>query len=152
MSQNDLTIKKRNLPHWFLGDSVYFITFRTKGITLLEEDRAIILQHIVEGNNNFYTLFGAVIMPDHCHIILKPDEKYSLSRILKGIKGVTARKINVKRNEKGSLWMDESFDRIIRDEVELIEKMNYILYNPVKNGLVDDPILYKGLYINYDAL
>ena len=151
MPNDELTITKRNLPHWFINNSVYFITFRTKKITLSEEERCSVLRHIVEGNNKYYTLFVAVVMPDHCHLIVKPDKNYSLSRILKGIKGVTARNINKIRCKKGSLWLDESFDRIIRNEEELKEKMEYILFNPVKKGLIEDPLLYKGLYINYDV-
>jgi len=35
----------------------------------------------------------------------------------------------------------------VRDEHELIEKMNYIMNNPVKLGLVENPEDYKWLYL-----
>ncbi|RKY86894.1 hypothetical protein DRQ09_05410 [candidate division KSB1 bacterium] len=44
------------------------------------------------------------------------------------------------------IWQHENFDRIIRNEEEFFEKMNYILNNPVKSGLVDKPGKYKWLY------
>ncbi len=40
-------------------------------------------------------------------------------------------------NGKGSLWQDERFDRIVRDEAEFIEKWEYIAKNPIKAGLAE---------------
>jgi REP element-mobilizing transposase RayT len=87
--------------------------------------------------------FG-IVMPDHVHLILQPKEKapkcwFDLSEILQGIKSVSARNIDRVENTKGNVWQDESFDRIIRDEAEYLEKLNYIYWNPVKAGLVDSP-------------
>jgi formylmethanofuran dehydrogenase subunit E-like metal-binding protein len=67
---------------------------------------------------------------------------------MKGIKGVSAYKINKSRNSKGELWQQESFDRIIRDEKEYNEKMTYMYYNPFKKELVDDPEKYEWWYLN----
>jgi len=33
---------------------------------------------------------------------------------------------------KGSIWLQEGFDRIIRDENELMEKCEYVLTNPIR--------------------
>jgi len=33
--------------------------------------------------------------------------------------------------------MDEYYDRVIRDEVDLVKHLDYISYNPVKRGLVE---------------
>jgi hypothetical protein len=76
-----------------------------------------------------------------------PSAGFSLSRILKGIKGVTARQINGKRGVRGRLWQDESFDRIVRDQAELQEKLEYMLKNPVKAGVTVDPWQYLGWYV-----
>ncbi len=91
-------------------------------------------------------------MPDHSHIIIKPFPEYSLDRIMKGIKGVSARKINIQRNSKGSIWQDESFDRIIRDQKELEDKILYMFNNPIKKGFTDNTFSYHGWYLNYDLL
>jgi putative transposase len=103
---------------------------------------------IKEGDEKYYYLYAVIIMPDHVHLILTPKEDYSLSRIMKGIKGKSARRINENRNEKGSVWQDESFDRILRNEEELFEKLHYMLNNPFKAGLTDDPWNYHGWYFN----
>jgi putative transposase len=41
---------------------------------------------------------------------------------------------------------DESYDRIVRDEAEFLEKWNYIRNNPIKAGLADLPENYAWLY------
>ena len=38
----------------------------------------------------------------------------------------------------------------MRDEDELIEKLNYMLNNPVKEGLIEDPWKYHGWYCSED--
>jgi len=87
-------------------------------------------------------------MPDHVHVIFKPNDEYALKRIMNGMKGVSANKVNTCRNSKGQLWQDESFDRIIRDEDELNEKLLYMFYNPIKKGLTEDTSNYHGWYLN----
>ncbi len=94
---------------------------------------------------------AASIMPDHVHLILKPvsshsEDQFSLSKILQGIKGFTAREINKLRGTRGALWQDESFDRIIRGHDEYLEKWNYLRNNPVKVGLCETPEEYPFLW------
>ena len=67
---------------------------------------------------------------------------------MNGIKGVSPHKINLKRNTSETIWQDESFDRIIRNAEELKEKINYMLNNPLKKGLTDNPMNYHGWYYN----
>ncbi len=87
-------------------------------------------------------------MPDHVHLLLTPTGEYNISRIMKGIKGTSARELNLKRGTSGSIWQDESFDRIIRDQNELDEKLNYMMNNPAKRGLTDNLWYYHGWYFN----
>ena len=71
-----------------------------------------------------------------------------MSRILYELhlKGFTARQINDLLGREGPVWLDERFDRIVRDEAELIEKWNYIRVNPVKKGLSESPEEWDALY------
>ena len=142
ISKTKLHTSRRNLPHWQIGGSWYFATFRTKGFVLLPQARDIVTEAIVYLQGKRYDLSVAVVMPDHVHILFKPLKKienayYSLEDILKPLKGVSARKINTLLGSKGALWMPESFDRIIRDESEWREKYQYISNNPLKAGLVE---------------
>jgi hypothetical protein len=73
---------------------------------------------------------------------------YDLERIMKGIKGVSANKINNSRGLTGTVWQTESFDRIIRSEKELQGKLLYMLNNPMEAGLTEDRWNYSGWYCN----
>jgi REP element-mobilizing transposase RayT len=101
-------------------------------------------------------------MNDHVHCILQPiaitnktqagtpvrlSEYYSLSQITHGIKSYSANRLQRLLNKKGSIWQDENYDRVIRNENEYLQKMNYIIYNPVKSGLVDKIEDYKWFFL-----
>ena len=71
-----------------------------------------------------------VIMPNHCHAIFQPFDGFELEEQLQSIKSLTARHINEARGETGSLWQEECYDRIIRDEEHLYRVIQYIGRNP----------------------
>jgi len=218
------TLKRQHhLPHWQLGGSVYFITFRSVRGPLLESCMRQVIENVLFDNGKRYELFFGVVLPDHVHLLLKPLPKrdrsinangrpdtlvghngngrpdtlvghngngrpdtlvgrhsrgrsapptitgdargrsvpptiaddvrgksarptveyFDLSEIMKGIKGASARQINRILDTTGKIWQEESYDRIIRDENEFMEKLNYMYNNPVAAGLVDDPEEYK---------
>ena len=83
-------------------------------------------------------IYAFVIMPDHLHLILKPESE-PLPRIMQKVKGKSSRLINQRESTNGGLWQKEYFERAIRDEKDLEEKYRYIIYNPVKNGLTETP-------------
>lgn len=147
---SDRALKKthRRLPHWAREGSTYFVTFRMAEGELGAKERKIVLDHAKHGAGKFYALAAVVVMPDHVHLLLQPRRAFDLSRVLKGMKGVSARLVNDSRGEHGNLWQDESCDRIMRDQAEFDEKLDYMLNNPVKRGLVEDPWAYDGWYYN----
>ena len=109
------------------------------------EYRDIVMESIRYLDGKKYVLYAAVILPDHFHLIIQPMEKgkdtyYSLSEIMHDIKSFTAHIIGK------PIWQHENFDRIIRDNEELFEKINYMMKNPVKAGLVEDYNTYKWLF------
>jgi REP element-mobilizing transposase RayT len=150
MEEPRLTITFRRLPHWTLPGSTYFITFRLATGTLDIVERRMVLEHVKSGHAQFYGLAAAVVMPDHVHLILKPLRGFTLSRIMKGIKGVAARRLNQHRKTSGQVWQDESWDRILRDAREFEEKLQYMYNNPLKAGLATDGSLYEGWFYNPD--
>lgn len=86
-----------------------------------------------------YDLRSWVIMPNHGHILLKPLPGFSLSSIIKGIKGNTANQANTLLGRKGKFWHPDYFDRYIRDQEHFNKTVRYIENNPVKAGLVLRP-------------
>lgn len=144
-----IKIRRRNLPHWTLEGATYFISFRLIQGQLSASEVKLVLEHIKSGDKNYYDLLAVVVMPDHVYAVLQPRSGVELKRIMKGIKGASARKINLARGSQGSLWQDESYDRIVRDQEDLEEKLQYILNNPIKESLAQDPFDYPGLYFQW---
>ena len=66
------------------------------------------------------------VMPNHVHAIMRPHSGYELEDVLKAIKGWVAKQINDRERDIGSLWEQESYDRIIRDEEHLFRVVQYI--------------------------
>ncbi|MDH7515186.1 MAG: DUF1156 domain-containing protein, partial [Bacteroidota bacterium] len=155
--QQELFVTRRNLPHWQLQGSTYFVTFRIKEGTLAEPERQTVLEAIKHFHGERYWVLAAVVMPDHAHVILRPNQTRSgtdirLGKLLQSIKGFSAREINKMRRKRGALWQEESFDRIIRDEEELLEKWKYIRQNPIKQGLCEKPEEYPFLWESFESL
>jgi len=69
-----------------------------------------------------------------------------LAKIIHSVKSFSSQKINRLEGNSGSLWQDERYDRIVRDEVEFLEKWQYICNNPLKEELVSQPEDYPWLY------
>ena len=148
------TYTRRNLPHFDRPWGKYMVTFTTRDRDILSEaERTIVLDSILHSRKlNQIHLYAACVMPDHVHLLIEPQVKssdqdsnptfYTLTEILQPIKSVTSHKIlkerrNVLQNENIThLWEQESFDRLIRSESDLIEKYDYIIGNPVADGLV----------------
>ncbi|MEQ9408275.1 MAG: transposase [Fuerstiella sp.] len=76
-----------------------------------------------------------VVMPNHVHWIVTPRAEFELEDILHSVKSFTANEINRKIGRTGQLWMEESYDRIIRNGEELLQTQRYIRENPRKAGL-----------------
>lgn len=103
-----------------------------------------------------WIMYAAVVMPDHVHALVQPlilsdgAGAFDLAEIIHSVKSFTVHKINRQRSNRGSLWQDERFDRIVRDEAEFLEKWQYIMNNPVKRELVQRWEDYLWLYMKND--
>ena len=86
--------------------------------------------HFFDGDR--YELGAYVVMPNHVHLLvrtLQPKE-HPLETILQSRKRHTAQSINRYLSRAGTLWQEESFDRIVRDEEHLWRCIQYIGRNP----------------------
>jgi len=93
----------------------------------------------------------AIIMPDHVHLIftlLQGEDELtcSLAEVMKGIKGVSSRRINQLLRRKKPVWQDENFDHIVRDSERSLAKFEYVCNNPVHAGLVSCADEYPWLW------
>jgi putative DNA methylase len=93
-----------------------------------------------------YELLAFVIMPDHVHWVFQPLKGCtSASRVISreviqhSFLRHTAAACNRLLGRVGPFWQHESYDRIVRDEVELARVVEYVEHNPVRAGLCSRP-------------
>ncbi len=90
--------------------------------------------------NARFELSAWVIMPNHVHVVVRPQPGWSLSRILHSWKCFTARAANQILNRTGqTFWQPEAYDHLIRDAQDLYRCCHYTTMNPVKAGLCTRP-------------
>lgn len=100
-----------------------------------------------------YEFIAGVVMPNHCHVLIRVFEGAMLGKIVQSWKSYTGRRIielkeecraGARRSQElpsqeersPGIWMRDYWDRFIRDEKHFANAIEYIHNNPVKAGLV----------------
>jgi len=114
--------------------AIYFVTWRLhkKQSELIPEERSEVVAAIRHFDGFRYEIEAYVVMDDHAHVLVNPLESNSVETIVHSWKSFTAHKLQRAFGRRGPIWQDEYYDRIVRDENELIEKVGYILRNPFR--------------------
>jgi len=194
-----MTIKhfhRRNLPHLYYNEGIYFVSFRLYGSIHPEELKKL---HHLQLNQNLhsaeqkkifkkydslldnptnkilylkqpeimeickssihdydgkeYRLICYCIMPNHVHLVFELlSKERNVGEIVGSIKKYSARRANKILKGEGAFWQAESFDRLIRDEVELYFTIKYVLLNTVNAGLVENWKEWAGTYCHPNYL
>ncbi|MFC1834553.1 transposase [Thermodesulfobacteriota bacterium] len=148
MKASDLKTYRRKLPHWRLEGRVYFVTWRLAKTQpcLHPEERTLVADAITHFDGQRYELLAYVVMDDLVHVLAFPYANHSLDKILHSWKSFSAKVIRRIGERTVPVWQDEYFDRIVRDEAELIQKAGYIVGNPVRRWpeIEDYPWVWLG--------
>jgi putative transposase len=126
----------KTLRRYDLRERLYFITVVTYGRQpLLLVDAPL-----------FHRAWGQiepiawVVMVDHFHAILETGAQ-SISQIVHAFKIRYSRWFRDKYCP-GHVWQNRFWDHVIRDQNDLNRHIDYVHYNPVKHGLLNDPFDY----------
>jgi REP element-mobilizing transposase RayT len=99
----------------------------------------IVQDSLLHFDGERYRLYAWVLMPNHVHILLTPAIGWSLSRIMKDMKSFTSREANTILGRRGQFWMEDYFDRYVRDAKHFASATAHIESNPVKAKLCIKP-------------
>ena len=148
------------LKHYDGQGYARFVTFCThRKIPVLTNDlfRQAVLDAIQEVQTTTgFQLLAYVIMPEHIHLVLVPQDKERLGSIIGEIKRLSSKRIHrklvdehsmllsrltVKRNgsSRFAFWQRRCYDHNCRTPVSVWQKVCYCHNNPVKRGLVREP-------------
>ena len=143
MERLDFYAYRRRLPHWRARGATYFCGWRLlpSNMRLSPEERYLVLAALRHFEGTRYILGPHVVMDDHVHLLATPVEPHPLTDILHSWKSFTANKLQRRHRRRGSVWQEESYSHIIRDDGEYAEKAQYTLNNPWKRWpeLLDYP-------------
>lgn len=135
-------------------DAVYYIETTTKDcIEILSTPHFARFLLLSIGYHRYmldYKLYAYLILPESFYLIIQPGTMYTVSKIMKLIKGNFARKYNEYKKREGTVW-SQSFDaKIIENEADFKEGLDYIHLLPVVRELTKEPGSYEfSSYNNY---
>jgi len=131
-----------------------FITIVTSQRKPILINNIEILRKAFENTKKVYDfeIIAAVILPEHMHIIIQPRNIKEYPKIIHAVKYYFSKKMQddggivippyieeskLKKGDKG-IWQRRYFEHTIRDETDLHNHLDYIHYNPVKHGHVNN--------------
>jgi len=143
--ENEYKIYEHNPPHLFCPGSKYIITGATYGKKpWLKSDEAKerLLTSIKKGFDHYHwTLEDWVILDNHYHLMGNaPEDASTLSLMINDIHRFIALwiKKNVPESKDAKIVMYNYWDTCITYEKSYLARLNYIWYNPMKHGYVED--------------
>jgi len=99
------------------------------------ENARIVANALLFFNGGRYELATFAVMPNHVHVLFCPRQGHGIKDILHSWKSFTANEINKRTGSRGTLWQEEYWDRLIRNENHFYKCAEYVRNNPAKAGL-----------------
>jgi REP element-mobilizing transposase RayT len=154
------------LTHPFLPGAYYHITTRThRDKPVFKDERLAKIafdDFVFYGRKYNLQNIAYVVMKDHIHWLFQPcednfelfvkqqtemdrkyssdPEKYYLVKIMEDYKRHVSYEVNKFCHTPGrKLWQSGFFDHILHKPEEVRQTANYVIFNPVKGRIVDDP-------------
>ncbi len=131
-------------PHPFRDAGYYLLTatnYEHAHIMALPERRTELEMRLLSGLQAVgVEIIAWVILPNHYHALVGIESLEDVSGVLKFVHGTTSREWNVADGvtNKRRVWYHYT-DRMIRGESHFFRGLNYVHFNAVKHGYVDDP-------------
>ena len=124
----------------YLENYIYFITTNTHNRIKLFDNQVnydLLIKILSACQKRYkYKIYGYVVMPDHVHLLIQPDDIMSISECMHRIKGNFAYQYIKTRNREGSATRhDEKFNRV---------------GNLALSNRVGDPLRVAGIELNHN--
>ena len=143
-----------NYRRMFLDGHSYFITIVThnRNPILIENIELLRKSFQVSKDRYDYTIKAIVVLPDHIHMIIHPQNTQEYPQIIRTIKQYFSKNCpkhfyedmyqSRSRWREGykPIWQKKYYEHAIRNEKDFQEKMEYIYHNPLKHNLIDNPM------------
>ena len=152
-----------NYKRVFKDGYSYYLTIVThQRNPILSENITLLRESFCVSKSKYrYRIGEIVVLPDHLHMIITPDQASDYPHIVRTIKQHFSKHCPSKyynhlyqswsRDKKGYLpvWQKRYYEHTIRNEKDMLEKMKYMYHNPVKHAYVDEPDEWKYSSFNH---
>jgi REP element-mobilizing transposase RayT len=126
--------------------AVHHITARgneRRPIFRCDRDRLLFLQLLGETVRRFgWSVTAWVLMTNHFHLVVETPDA-NLSRGMQWLMGAYAMAFNRRHRRSGHLFQGRFHSFLIDSDAYLAEVLRYVVLNPVRAGIVDDPAKYR---------
>lgn len=136
---------------YFRPGGTYFFTLvlEDRKQSLLTDHIGILREAFAETKKRYpFETLAICVLPDHLHWLMRlpeQDADYSIRiRLFKTLFSKrlpeSCRRQNAVRKKRGELgiWQRRFWEHVIRDERDLARHMDYVYFNPVKHGYVEN--------------
>ena len=118
-----------------------------------EEDYQVYLYWLGEAlTKEHCALHAYALMTNHVHLLITPDHKDAVPRLIIGLGRRYVQYINTTYHRSGTLWDSRYKSSLIQAETYLLNCQRYIELNPVRAAMVDDPAHYRWTSYCHNAL
>ena len=151
MRWKNFSIWQGKLPHWRADDVLYFVTFRHRR-ELAETERKHLFKCLMAAQGKKFDLMALCVLPETTELLFHVKDAphgrpHELSKIIESAKAKAGKKIITESGERFPPFYGESFDRIVRDEAELEERLEALTKAPEHLDLVDEDGDYATLWV-----
>jgi putative transposase len=109
-----------------------------------DADRVAFLEALAKTKERYpFRLFGYCLMSNHFHLLLRPEDGQSISRILQSLTVTHTWRYHKRHHSSGHVWQGRFKSPVIQDDIHLLVVLRYIEANPLRARLVADPAAYR---------
>ena len=129
------------LKRYDLENCAYFVTTKTmrnKPYFVDHRFAEVFIENLYDCRKKYrFLLLSFVLMPDHFHGLIIPGRDYNISGVMQKIKSLYVKRLREEVNWAGTFWQKSFYDFVVFRQEKLLEKISYILQNPVRSGMVE---------------
>lgn len=136
------------LRNYVFGGCYFFTIVTYRRICFFQSDKhkQLVLSRFRQAEaEKPFTLLAYCILLDHIHLLMQlPEEVCNYSYQIREIKRLVTVDLQKELGQHPlQVWQNRFWEHTIQDEKDLERHLDYIHYNPVKHGYIEDAIAWK---------
>ncbi|HEX5839094.1 MAG TPA: transposase [Anaerolineales bacterium] len=149
---NRYKVYPHNPPHYFVPNAIYMVTgaiLHNQHLLFDDRRKQIVLEVLLSRSQALgWNMEAWAILHNHYHFIARaPESAATLSKLIRQLHSITAIELNKWDQTPGRQVWFNYWDTCITYERSYLARLHYVLMNPVKHGLAQNPADYS--YCSY---